>query len=59
MSVRVNAKSLPDNTEQIKLRELKKKLQRIEMENEILKNFPCVKPRPESQKLPGKTGSLI
>lgn len=25
----------------------------------LLKNFPCVKPRPESQKLPGKTGSLI
>ena len=45
--------------EQIEIRELRKKLQRIEMENEILKNCPWVKPRPESQKLPGKVGRLI
>ena len=52
-------KASPITPEQIEIRELRKKIQRIEMENEILKNFPCVKPRPESQKLPGKTGSLI
>ena len=52
-------KASPMTQEQIEIRELRKKLQRIEMENEILKNFPCVKPRPESQKLPRKAGSLI
>ena len=52
-------KASPMTPEQIEIRELRKKLQCIEMENEILKNFPCVKPRPESQKLPGKAGSLI
>ncbi len=52
-------KASPMTPEQIEIRELRKKIQRIEMENEILKNFPCVKPRPESQKLPGKAGRLI
>lgn len=52
-------KTSPITPEQIEIRELKKKLQRIEMENEILKNCPWVKPRPESQKLPGKVGRLI
>ena len=47
-------KASPITPEQIEIRELKKKLQRIEMENDILKNCPWVKPRPESQKLPGK-----
>ncbi len=32
-----NAKGTPITPEQIEIRELKKKLQRIEMENEILK----------------------
>ncbi|OSE59454.1 hypothetical protein R515_06750 [Salmonella enterica subsp. arizonae serovar 41:z4,z23:-] len=49
----------PITPEQIEIRELRKKLQRIEMENEILKNCPWGKPRPESQKLPGKVGRLI
>ncbi|WP_370559603.1 transposase [Edwardsiella tarda] len=50
---------LPLTPEQLELREMKKKVQRLEMENEILKNCPWVKPRPESQKLPGKVGRLI
>ena len=52
-------KASPITPEQIEIRELKKKLQRIEMENDILKNCPWVKPRPESQKLPGEVGRLI
>lgn len=52
-------KASPITPEQIEIRELKKKLQRIEMENDILKNCPWVKLRPESQKLPGKVGRLI
>ena len=52
-------KASPITPEQIEIRELKKKLQRIEMGNDILKNCPWVKPRPESQKLPGKVGRLI
>jgi transposase-like protein len=52
-------KASPITPEQIEIRELKKKLQRIEMENDILKNCPWVKPRPESQKLLGKVGRLI
>ena len=52
-------KASPITPEQIEIRELKKKLQRIEMENDILKNCLWVKPRPESQKLPGKVGRLI
>ncbi len=52
-------KASPITPEQIEIRELRKKLQRTEMENEILKNCPWVKPRPESQKLPGKVGRLI
>lgn len=31
----------PITPEQIEIRELRKKLQRIEMENEILKKLPC------------------
>ena len=57
--VRTFPKAFPITPEQIEIRELKKKIQRIEMENEILKNCPWVKPRPESQKLPGKVGRLI
>ncbi len=52
-------KASPITPEQIEIRELRKKLQRIEMENGILKNCLWVKPRPESQKLPGKVGRLI
>ncbi|ECG5644771.1 transposase [Salmonella enterica subsp. enterica serovar Poona] len=50
---------LPLTAEQSELREMRKRIQRLEMENEILKNCPWVKPRPESQKLPGKVGRLI
>ncbi len=53
------SKASPIIPEHIEIRELKKKLQRMEMENDILKNCPWVKPRPESQKLPGKVGRLI
>ncbi|WP_370559456.1 transposase [Edwardsiella tarda] len=50
---------LPLTPELAELREMRKRIQRLEMENEILKNCPWVKPRPESQKLPGKVGRLI
>ncbi len=50
---------MPMTPEQLEIRELEEQIQRIEMENDILKNRPWVKPRPESQKLPGKVGRLI
>lgn len=44
---------------QTEIRRLQKELKRVTDERDILKNCPWVKPRPESQKLPGKVGRLI
>lgn len=49
----------PITAEQQRIRELEKQVRRQEEQNTILKNCPWGKPRPESQKLPGKVGRLI
>ena len=58
----------PDNSEQhardlleakSEILKPRAQLKRTEEERDILKNCPWVKPRPESQKLPGKVGRLI